>query len=426
MNFFLLVIKNISHKPLNSFLCILLVALGVGIISLLSHAQIQISDTLSKTAQRTDIVVGAKGSPLQLILSAIFHVDSPTGNIPLKEAQKLSKNPLVEQTIPLSYGDNYGGYRIVGTEYPYLDLYEATIMKGELWSKAFDAVIGLEVAKQLNLKVGDSFASAHGLMEGGEAHDEHMYKVTGILNRSNSVVDRLILTSLESIWQAHDGHSDPESDSEENEEDHHDHDQNEEHQSTHQAESHGHRHEEDKAITALLVSVRNPLGLMQIPQQINENTQMQAAFPTFKVNRLLKLSESAVQMIKLIAYLIITVAGISVFISLYNNLKDRKEEMALMRIYGAKRLQLGGILLLEALLLVLVGFICGLLISRMGLLFINFYLGSAFSSTRSTVSLIILQEVWLLLIAIIIAIIAAIIPAFNAFNLNISKTLKNG
>ncbi len=437
MNILSLVIKNILYKPLNSFLCILLIALGVGIISLLSHTQIQLNDTFTRNASKTDIVVGAKGSPLQLILSSIFHIDSPTGNISLKEAEKLKKNPLIASAIPLSYGDNYAGFRIVGTRYEYLELYGAEISEGKLWAGVYEAVIGEEVAKKLNLKIGDEFASAHGFMEGGEVHDDEQYIVVGILKPSYSVLDQLILTSLESVWEAHEHLAHEEEskgeaikdETHEHEELHlHDDKESHDHKKSHDHEdedNHAHHHEEDdRQITALLLKIRNPIGLMQIPRQINKNTQMQAASPLFEVGRLMNLSDQALKMIEMIAYLIMLVAGLSVFISLYNNLKNRKGEMALMRVYGASRKQLVYMLILEALILSAIGFIAGLILSRLGLWVVNFYINSTIPAQYSGFHFII-QEFWLLLMALAIALTAALLPAVNAFQLNISKTLQN-
>ena len=116
MNIFKLSIKNILSKPLSSFISLALLTLGIGIISLLLQLNSLIKDQMDNNLRGIDMVVGAKGSPLQLILSSVYHVDSPTGNISYKEADKISKNRMVGSSIKLLYGDNHKGYRIVGTE----------------------------------------------------------------------------------------------------------------------------------------------------------------------------------------------------------------------------------------------------------------------------------------------------------------------
>ena len=130
--------RNITSSPLNTFLSLLLMTFGVGIISLLLLLNNQIKDQLNNNLRGIDMVVGAKGSPLQLILSSVYHVDNPTGNIPYLETLKLEKNPLVDLTVPLSYGDSYNGFRIVGTTKQYLKLYDTDLIKGKVWKNSME------------------------------------------------------------------------------------------------------------------------------------------------------------------------------------------------------------------------------------------------------------------------------------------------
>jgi len=132
--------QNLVSNPLNTTLSLLLMTFGVGIISLLLLLNNQIEQQLKANLKGVDMVVGAKGSPLQLILSTIYHIDNPTGNISYKEANKLKKNSLVDLGIPLSYGDTYNGFRIVGTTHQYPELYEAKLKEGELWSRSLEVV----------------------------------------------------------------------------------------------------------------------------------------------------------------------------------------------------------------------------------------------------------------------------------------------
>jgi putative ABC transport system permease protein len=172
-------------------------------ISLLLQVNRHIEEQMENNVRGVDMVVGAKGSPLQLILSAVYHIDAPTGNISLHEAEQLKKNRLIASGIPLSYGDNYNGYRIVGTTHAYPQLYGATVVEGRLWQEPFEVTIGAKTANILDIKIGDSFVGAHGLTQGGEAHGDHTYTVVGILGNTNSVLDQLILTATESVWEVH-------------------------------------------------------------------------------------------------------------------------------------------------------------------------------------------------------------------------------
>ena len=105
--------------------------------------------------------------------------------------------------IPLSYGGSYNGYRILGTTHQYLELYEANLEDGRFWNKSLEVVVGNTVAKVNQLKVGDTFYGTHGLSEGGHVHDEYNYEVVGVMNHSNSVIDNLIVSNLESVWLVH-------------------------------------------------------------------------------------------------------------------------------------------------------------------------------------------------------------------------------
>lgn len=388
--------KNIWAKKLNSFLCILLMMFGISIISLLINIGNQLQDKFSKNISGIDMVVGAKGSPLQLILSGVYQIDAPTGNIPMSELQSLQMNPLVKQVLPLSMGDNYQGFRIVGTIHPYLKHFEADYADGVGFKANMEVVIGSTVAKKLRLKLNDSFASSHGLEKEGEAHGDKKYKVVGILKSNNSVIDNLILCNLNSIWEIH------------------------EHAEMHEGEA----HEEKQDITCALVKFRSPMGLMTIPRLINQNTQMQAALPAIEINRLFELMGIGIDAFKALAIAIMLISGISVFVTLYNALKERKYEMALMLSMGGKRLVLFFMLMLEGLILSISGFAMGIILSRFGLFLASRLLDQNFNFNLH-LTMLQKEEIYLLIAALLVGIFAALIPSLGIYKINISKTLAN-
>ena len=397
-------------------------SLGVGIISILLILNNHIEKQLDNNLRSIDMVVGAKGSPLQLILSSVYHLDKPTGNISYKEAKSLNKNILVDFTIPLSYGDTYKGYRIVGTNEKYFDLYNLELSKGEKWSKSMQVVLGSSVASNKNLKVGDKFFGTHGFDDHGHIHDNHAYLVVGILKKSYSVADNLILTNLKSVWQVHEEPDDFEDD---HSHDHSSHDQSHDHHS-HDHSSHDHHSYDDsnKMITAMLVKFKSPVGLVQIPRKINEETNMQAAIPLFEINRLTSLIGFGINTINIIALIIMLVSGISIFITLFNSLKKRRFELALMRVHGATRIQLIKLIFLEGLSLSVLGTIFGLLISRFSLVIISSFTNQNQSFTNIDLSMI-NSELLLLIAALIIGFIASLIPALSVYKINIPKILSN-
>jgi putative ABC transport system permease protein len=127
--------KSLWSKPLSAALNMLLIAFGTGILTILLLASSQITEKLENNSKDVDLVVGAKGSPLQLVLSSIYYIDFPTGNIPLKDAMELARNPLVKKAVPLALGDNYQGVRIVGTDSNFVGLYKLKVANGKLWQQ---------------------------------------------------------------------------------------------------------------------------------------------------------------------------------------------------------------------------------------------------------------------------------------------------
>ena len=393
MNIFKLSLKNIFNKPLSSTISLALLILGIGIISLLLQLNTLIKDQMDNNLKGIDMVVGAKGSPLQLILSSVYHIDSPTGNISLEEAEKISKNRMVGSSIKLLYGDNFKGYRIVGAEKKFIELYNGKIKKGKNLSKPFEVLVGSKVYNKLKIDIGDDLISSHGLRETGESHDDQSFKVVGLLEPSNSVIDQLIITLPQSVWDVHGNH-----------------DHEEEHQ------------HDDREITAMLIKFKSPMNIIQFPRQINETTNLQAAVPSYEISRLFKLFGFGIETLSYLAYLIIIVSGFSLFINLFNSMRERKYEMALIRTLGASRLQLSTMIIFESIILTISGFILGLLFSRFGVMFVSSLMEESINYNLSSFK-ILNEEYWLLLLSVIIGLMASLIPAVQVYKMNISKIL---
>ncbi|WNJ19223.1 FtsX-like permease family protein [Pontibacter sp. G13] len=396
MNIFSISWNNLAAKPLSTLLSLLLLTLGVSIISLLLLLNVQIEDNSRKNVRDIDMVLGAKGSPMQLILSSIYHIDDPTGNIPKVEADRIAKHPLVESAVPLAYGDNYKGYRILGTNHDYVETYGVALGAGKLWEADYEVTLGAATAKRLELSVGDEFFGSHGLVSDADVHDSHAYQVVGILEPSGTVLDQMILTNIASVWGIHDGHgAEPMADS-------------------------------LREYTSMLVAFRSPMGMVQLPRMINQETSMMAALPAIEINKLTtKILPIAINTGQGIALAIIVISAISVFISLFNSLKDRKYELALMRTMGASRLQLFWIVVMEGIWLAAVGALLGLLISRLGLWVLNKTIIETYHYDFSHMGL--LTDEWTLVVVTLgIGFLAAAIPGLQAFRLNISQTLADG
>jgi len=379
----------------------MLIAFGTGILTILLLASKQISDKLENNSKDIDLVVGAKGSPLQLILSSIYYIDFPTGNIPLKEAEELARSPFVKKAVPLALGDNYNGVRIVGTDSNFVGIYKLKVKEGKFWQIDFETTIGTSVAENLKLKIGDTFYGAHGLAGSTDVHKTHAYKVSGILAPQGNVTDNLILTNISSVWKMHD----PEEEKEHN----------------HRTDKNEAPEIENKEITSLLIQYRSPMSVVMFPRMVNESTNMQAASPAQESTRLFSLIGVGVDTLQWFAVLIMFIAAISVFVNLYNSLKERSYDLAIMRTLGASRGKLFLIVIAEGIMLTLAGTLIGIALGHFALQFIG---GNQESSQARLSGFIFLgQEAYLFVAGLAIGIFAAIIPAVQAYRSNISKIL---
>lgn len=425
--------KSLASNPLTSLLNVLLIAFGTGILTILLLASSQISDKLESNSRDIDLVVGAKGSPLQLILSSIFYVDFPTGNIPLKDADALSKHPMVRRAVPLALGDSYQGFRIVGTDTSFINLYGLQLAAGKFWDGHFGVTIGSEVARKLNLKAGDTFHGAHGLTSGGDVHDDHAYVVAGILKQQNNVSDNLILTDIPSIWNMHAPAAGHPADERKNKpqptEEHHDeahHDEAHQHGDVHDhtAEPASEEDFEGKEITSLLIQYHSPMAVVMFPRMVNQSTSMQAASPALETARLFSLIGVGVDTLQWFAILIMLIAAVSVFVSLFNSLKERQYDIAVMRVMGASRSKIFLIVILEGVILSLVGALIGVVIGH-GVLHL---IGAFQDSTQAKLSgLVFIPEELLILVAgLVIGVIASILPAIQAYRSDIASILSKG
>jgi putative ABC transport system permease protein len=444
MNFIKLAWKNLTARPLSMVLTLVLFALGVGLTSLLLLVNKQLTDKFEKNLAGVDVVMGAKGSPLQMILCNMYHVDAPTGNISLKTAKPFlnPRHPFFKQSVPLSLGDSYKGYRIVGTIKDFTKLYSGEISEGKLWDAPLETTLGATVAQKTGLKVGDTFASNHGLNTEGDEHDHAKFKVVGIFKPSNTVLDQLVVTATQSIWMVHEHAKEETEEGVKN-------DEKEQgklveksknippavisyknavtgHLDVSQDDRIALLNETDttKQITSVLLQFKNNKSVqaLNFQRNINQNTDMQAATPAIELNRLFEMMGVGEKALRSLAFLIVFVSGLSIFIALFNSLKERQYELALMRVMGAGRHTLFILIVAEGLLLSFIGFLAGILLSHTAMQLLARYMSDAYRYSFTGWTWL-SEEWWLLVGALAIGFVAAIVPAFNAYRTDISKTL---
>jgi putative ABC transport system permease protein len=412
--------KNIIHKPLNTSLCVCLLIFGVAIISLLLLIQHQLEQKFERDLQNIDVVIGAKGSPLQLVLSAIYHLDAPTGNIKLEEARKIMKNPYVKEAIPLAFGDSYMGFRILGTTEDYLNKYNAKFLSGSIFSKSMEAIIGSDVALRSGGQIGSTFMGTHGDSKGGHIHENHPYTVVGILKKTNTVLDQLVLTNIESVWQVHSQENAHQSQLDTIHASSLDFDHD--HKHTHDHEHTDHIITADSMeITAILLQYKSKMSALNMPRIINEQTNMQAVLPALEINRLFYMLGIGATTLKFIAGGIMLMAGFSVFFVLYGRLRERKYELALMRSVGYQPRHLFSLLVLEGVILAALGYVIGWILSRIAIHFINQQAENNHNLQFGKEW--IPGEEFLLILTFLIGIISALIPAWQAMRLDVSEII---
>jgi putative ABC transport system permease protein len=463
MGIFRLSLAKIVSRPLNATISIVLFAIGIGIISLIVNIEQTIKEQFQRNLAGIDLVAGAKGSPLQLILSTVFHIDAPTGNISLSEAELIGRNPLVEKTIPIAIGDNYNGFRIVGTTVDYGEIYNATLSSGKWFADAFETVVGAEAARRTGLSIGQQFTGRHGFTDHGHHHDEDIYTVQGILKPTGTVLDQLILTTVDTYWMIHKSHDhSDECNHIHSDECDHDHEEDKHSHEGHIHDencNHGHSDEEAEwqeliakmdtreelsaeemelyrersgqvreipidpgtQITALLIFYSTPRAAIQLPRIINDNTNMQAASPAFETHRLFSLIGRGVSAARWLAWIIIAISGINLFIHLANTLNQSIHEIALIRALGAYRIKVMALLVLQGIWLALAGWALGIVVAKT--IFILVVQSNA--PVIGTFSVLNLNDLILLAYALLAGILASLPPAIKAYRSDIHYILGN-
>ncbi|MDR7299384.1 putative ABC transport system permease protein [Pelomonas aquatica] len=392
--------RYLWSSPLTTALNLLLLTLGLAAVTFVLRASAQVEAGLKRDLAGIDLVVGAKGSPMQIMLAGVFHLDAPTGNIPLATLERLKQQPLVAQAVPLSLGDAFRGYRIVGTTPDYIDLYGAKLGQGALWTRPMQAVLGAEVARTTGLKPGDRFTGSHGLAEGGGAHGDHPFEVVGVLADSGSVLDRLVLTDLASVWEVHEAHQ----------------------AANTEADAHD-EHGEQREITLALVRYRSPLAAAMLPRWVNAQDGLQAAAPALETARLMRLVGAGTEVLRGFGVVLLVAAGLSVWVALLHAVRARQGDLAMLRMLGAPARRIALLIALEALLLAGLATVLGLAAGH-GLVAVLERLLAERQSLRLG-PLGWSEAEWLVpLLAGGLALLAAAWPAWRAYRLDVTTLLQ--
>ncbi|QGQ94656.1 FtsX-like permease family protein [Paenibacillus psychroresistens] len=336
-----IVYRNLLNRKLQSIVTIIIVAVGVA----LSQSVMLISDGMKEGMKQTSgpygMLVGSKGSSTQLVMNTIFLSDTPLGNLDYAYFEKLRSDARVSQLVPFGMGDNYKGFRIIGTNMDFFEIREKLsdppyfrLKEGRSFKQPFEIVLGAETARQGNLKVGDTFIASHGAVatQGEEEHhNENPYIVVGVLAKTFSSADLGIYTPLESYWISH---TQPESMDLNNK-------------------------ETKRGVTAILVKPDSYVNLYAMYQEINLGKDAQAVFPGKELAKLFDMIGSGKKVLEWISYAVLGMAGLSIMLSMYGSMLERKRTVAILRAIGASKSIILVLVFLETFVLILFGTLAG-------------------------------------------------------------------
>lgn len=397
MSDFRLAFAYLRARLLITILIVVSIALGVGLATLVLTLARRTTETLSSETARWDIIVGAKGSPLQLVLNGLYYLDAPTGNINVDLWKQLRDDPAVATLIPLNMGDNYFGWPIVGTVPEFFATRHAPLAQGKLFSKPFELVAGAEVTARQHLHLGQQVIGAHGWSRSDDLHPKFPYTVVGILKPSGSSSDRAVYTDYHSSWIVH---AHPDAD---------------------EAPVPG--HDPTHEVTMLLVRLHQPGARFQLTQAINTREMAQAVIPVNEISRLQMMFIDPLRKVLLIvAYLVVVVSSLSVLISLYMSIHQRQRDIAVLRSLGATATDVFRLVTVEAAVLSGLGVLAGWFIGRVLL-----YAGSLWCQAHYGISLagVAIQpaEVTMVVSIWALGILSGVLPAAIAYRLPVADIL---
>ncbi len=388
MNLLTIAWKSVKQRRLASALTALSVALGVTLMVVVLVIAGAVDSAFNQRAIAYDLIVGAKGSDLQLVMSSVYRIQPPIANLPYMYLQQLREDPRIELAIPLAFGDftkpEHGAFPIVGTtneyflnEYSPGEKFQAENQEGtRQLSELYDAVIGSQVAHTNGWKVGDQFSIVHGSADSEDEHDE-MFTVVSVLRQTGTPNDRSVFLNLEAVYTL-EGHQKDIDEVSDRIWDFYGNDPERRDRALAQldklrarrarGQEIGDPHmgygldtpEAMKEITAIYVRTSSAFKAVSFQSQLKNGSKAMAVNPIRPIQRLMTNFVGNIQKaLMVLTAMIIVVSGISIFVSIYNSMSDRKREIGIMRALGARRGSVFAIVLAESSVLCLGGGLIG-------------------------------------------------------------------
>ena len=392
--------KSLRQHALSTWIASGSIALAGGLLMAVWALRSQAESTFTEANGGFDAVLGPRGSQLQLVLNSIFHLEASSGTIPMSTATLLQRNPIVRsaiaRAIPIAGGDNYKGYRIVGTS---LELFEdheykegrkfKIIGNGRLFNEdAKEALVGAFVADKLGLKVGDSFQPYHGLtyIEGAQHAD--VYKVTGILETTSTPVDRVIWIPIKGIQTME-----------------------------------GHREDLQNDVSAFLIKLRSKKAIAILDPMFNkQGKDYTFSSITPVMSRFFQKFAWFEKILELVAYLVGLVSAGSILAILYNSMNEKRREIAILRSLGARRVTLFSMVVFQSMGIALLGILLSFLFYVLVALIVT-----GIVRDQTGVALLLFQFdplfIWVPGSMLTLAIFSGLLPAIIAYKTEVSRNL---
>ena len=407
---FRLALASLAARALTVAMTIIAIALSValflGVEKVRTGAKASFADTISGT----DLIVGARSGSVQLLLYSVFRIGNATNNLTWKSYQDIAARTEVDWIVPISLGDSHRQFRVMGTTPAFFDHYKyrsgksLAMRDGAIISDLFDAVVGADVATTLGYNIGDPIVVAHGLASFIE-HEDQPFRVSGILEKTGTPVDRTVIVSVQAIeaihvdWQTgaqRPGNSTP-------------------------ADAIRQMELEPQAITAALVGVKSRLKVFGLKRSINEYTQepLLAILPGVALQELWQIVGIAETALIGVSIMVVVTALIGMMATIFSSLNERRREMAIFRAMGARPRVVLGLLVLEAVLMAAFGAILGLALLYLGLFVGQPLIDSAFGLWLP-IEAPTLRELWAMFSVVVSGAIVSMVPALRAYRMSLA------
>tara|TARA_B110000977_G_scaffold188535_1_gene256889 strand:+ start:1780 stop:3030 length:1251 start_codon:yes stop_codon:yes gene_type:complete len=407
---FRLALASLAARALTVAMTIIAIALSValflGVEKVRTGAKASFADTISGT----DLIVGARSGSVQLLLYSVFRIGNATNNLTWKSYQDIAARTEVDWIVPISLGDSHRQFRVMGTTPAFFDHYKyrsgksLAMRDGAIISDLFDAVVGADVATTLGYNIGDPIVVAHGLASFIK-HEDQPFRVSGILEKTGTPVDRTVIVSVQAIeaihvdWQTgaqRPGNSTP-------------------------ADAIRQMELEPQAITAALVGVKSRLKVFGLKRSINEYTQepLLAILPGVALQELWQIVGIAETALIGVSIMVVVTALIGMMATIFSSLNERRREMAIFRAMGARPRVVLGLLVLEAVLMAAFGAILGLALLYLGLFVGQPLIDSAFGLWLP-IEAPTLRELWAMFSVVVSGAIVSMVPALRAYRMSLA------